>query len=412
MSPAVLLARTIVPLIGKEYWLRGGTRSNTRRSVLGNSFSMPAKVVNGMGIIAKDWVTALQGLTLREDLGFLTMLPWAEVFAQRNLLRSSKAWCPTCFEDQRAENQIVYEPLLWTFLEVQVCMKHQRRLISQCHQCSNKLPWLARCGQPGYCSICGEWLGTSLYEPSADTKISCTELEWQTWVAKNLEELISAGIHLPAPRKERMATALSLCINQASDGVMNRFARLIDKRKNTVWGWQHGETQIPINDLLRICNRVGISLVDFLYADALVLNNIELRSGPALVSGVKAKRRPARRFDREVTERVLRAILKEQTSLPMRAVAEKLELNKRLLYKHFPDLCKAISAKHTHHQQVDYNNRRNQSQKEIKQTTLRLRTNGIYPSRRRVASFIRSQNLHESPSDKSIPNSNLQIASQ
>lgn len=115
ISPAVLLARTLVPIIGKEYWLRGKERSSTRSSILGNSFSLPAKVVNGRGVIAKDWVTALQGLTLRQDVGFLTMLPWAAVFPQRNLLRSTKVWCVTCYAQWRTNNQIIYEPLLWTF---------------------------------------------------------------------------------------------------------------------------------------------------------------------------------------------------------------------------------------------------------------------------------------------------------
>lgn len=409
MSPAVLLTRTLVPIIGKKYWLRGKATSSTRGSLLGYSVSTPAKVINGRGTIAEDWVNALQGLTLRNDLRFLTMLAWAEVFAQRNLLRSSRAWCPTCYEDRRANNQIVYEPLLWTFLDVQVCVKHQRRLSSQCQHCRRELPWLARCGQPGYCSKCGEWLGADLCEPSMDTEISLRELEWQTWVAKNLEEMISAATYLPEPPKERMAQALSLCINQTSNGIMNQFACLIGKRKNTVWGWQHGKTRIPIGELLHICYRVGISLVDFLYANCFVLNDIELMSEP-LVSGVNANRRPARQFNREVIERGLRAILNAQTSLPMIAVAEKLELNKRLLYRHFPELCKAIAARHKRHKQLYFKNRRHESQKEISETSTRLLASGIYPSRRSVARIIRSPKLHETLGDKARTIRDLQIA--
>jgi len=272
-------------------------------------------------------------------------------------------------------------------------VKHQRRLSAQCHHCNGKLPWLARCGQPGYCSKCGEWLGADLHEPLMNTQVSFPEWEWQSWVTRNLEEMISSGTYHPPPPKEKIAKALSACINQASDGVMNRFARLIDKRKTTVWGWQHGENQIPIDDLLRICHRVGISLVDFLYADVFVLNEIASTSIPVSVSGVKAIRRPARQLDREATEKALKRILNEQTPLSMRATADRLKINKRLLYRHFPKLCKAISARQNRHLRACRDNRRHQYQTKLNETKDKLRVSGIYPSRRRVARIIQSQKL-------------------
>lgn len=402
LTPAVLLGRTLTSVMDKRYWLQDGMHPGSRRSPLGNLFGEYAKAINGIGVIAKDWVTALQNLTLRSDLNFLTMMPWADVFPHRNLLRPSRTWCPSCYHDWRLDSQQIYEPLLWTFRDLEVCIKHQRRLISQCQHCDHKIPWLGRCAQPGYCSKCGEWLGTSLDEVSNDTPILDHELEWQKWIAKNLEEMIMAATHIPPPPKERMAKAISLCINQASEGIMNRFARLIGKRKNTVWGWQHGQAQIPIDDLLRICYRVGVPLVDFLYTEVFVLKDVELSPAMVFASGVKTIRQPPRPFDREATEYSLRKTLKDQLPLPMKTVATRLNINKRSLYKHFPDLCKAISIRHTRHQQIYYCSRRNQHQKEIRQTTTRLRSSGVYPSRRRVAKLI---SLH-----KSLPIPDLQIA--
>jgi TniQ len=395
LSPAVLLARTLVPIIGKQYWLRGHAGSTARSSILGYSSSQPAKLINGKGTIAKDWVTALQALTLRDDLKFLTMLPWTEAFTQKNLLRSSKAWCPSCYEDRRSGNQVVYEPLLWTFRDVEVCVKHNRRLNFQCQYCGQSLPWLSRSSQAGYCSNCDKWLGIPLEATSTETEISLSELDWQVWVTANLEEMISRAKDLPAPPKERIAQSLTLCIDQACDGIMNRFARLIDKRKSTVWGWQHAENQIPINDLLYMCKRLNISLVDFLYAASFVITNIELMSPSVLGSGVKAKRRPPRQLDNEVTERALSATLKEEAPLSMRAIAERLDLNKRVLYRHFPELCKAISGRYRHHRQAQCNNRRDQYEEELKQTKAELRASGVYPSRRRVARVIRLRTLNE-----------------
>lgn len=409
LTPAVLLGRTLTSVMGKRYWLQDGAHPGSRRSPLGNSFGEYAKAINGIGVIAKDWVTALQNLTLRSDLNFLTMIPWADVFTHRNLLSASRTWCPSCYHDWRLDGQQIYEPLLWTFRVLEVCTKHRRRLIFQCQHCDHKIPWLGRCAQPGYCSKCGGWLGTSPDEVSNNKPILDHELEWQIWIGKNLEELIIAACRLPSPPKERTAQSISSCINQASAGVMNRFARLIGKRKNTVWGWQHGQAQIPIDDLLRICKRVGISLVDFLYADAFVLDDIDLIQTPA-VSGVKTIRRSARRLDPKATKDALLTILKQQTPLSMKEVATKIDLNKRLLYKRFPGLCKAISTRHKEHRCKEQQRAQKVIADKVNKTRMGLHNIGLYPSRRRVAAVMKSKDRNHSMSEKRTRIENLTLA--
>lgn len=410
LSPAVLLGRTLAPLIGKKYWLQGGVRSGTRSSALCNSFSGYAKAVNGIGVIATDWVGGLESLTGRSDLRFLTMLPWSNVFTQRNLLRSTRAWCPNCYEDWLANDQSVYEPLLWTFRTVEVCLHHQRRLRSGCEYCGHTLSWLSRSDQPGYCSKCRKWLGSDLYEPSSSVAISDHELAWHAWVVKNLEQTILAARHLPSPPKERTSKALAHCIDQATAGIMNRFASLIGKRKNTVWGWQHGKSQIPIDDLLQICWRIDVPLVDFLYSDSLTLSEVELFQAPS-VSGVKTNRKSPRPFDRERTERNLQTMLTDHPPLTMEEVALRLKFNKRFLYKHFPALCKAISARRAKHQAVYYTKRQRQYRKDIRHVSGRLRATGIYPSRRRVVALItRSSALRDDVTRKSSSIRDIHIA--
>jgi hypothetical protein len=411
LTPALLLDRLVASQIGKGYWFHGGARAETNGSALGNSFREHSKAINGIGVISNDWVAALENLTLRNDLRFLTMIPWANAFTQRNLLKPSRAWCPNCFEDWQLNNNTVYEPLLWTFRDVRMCLRHQRQLSSQCNHCGRSLPWLGRLGQPGYCSKCGDWLGIGLDEPSRNTEISASELEWQTFVAENLEQTISAARHFPAPSKERTSTALSHCIDQTSEGVMNQFAGLVGKRKNTVWGWQHGKAQIPIDDLLRICYRIGICLVDFLYAGSFLTNHIESMSPTVLVSGVKPKRRAPRALEREKTEQLLRAMLKNQIPLSMKVVASRLNRNKRFLYKHFPELCKSISTRRANYQQILYTNRQNRYQEAIEQTKFRLRSSGVHPSRRLVARLMRTpEKAPEDSSDSGIAIRDWQIA--
>jgi hypothetical protein len=410
LTPAVLLGRILTSVIGKRYWLQDGAYPGSRRSPLGNLFGEYAKAINGIGVIAQDWVTALQNLTLRSDLNFLTMLPWADVFTHRNLLRQSRTWCPSCYHDWRLHGQQIYEPLLWTFRDLDVCTKHQRRLISQCQYCDHKIPWLGRSAQPGYCSKCGEWLGTSLNEVSNDMPILDHELEWQIWIGKNLEDLIIAARRLSPPPKERTAASISSCVNQACDGVMNRFARLIDKPKNTVWGWQHGQGQIPIDDLLRICNRVGISLVDFLYANAFVLDDIDSIHTPTAVSGVKAIRRSLRHLDPKATKDALLTILKQQTPISMKEVATRIDLNKRLLYKHFPDLCKVISTRHKEYRCKEQQRDHKVIADKVNKTRMSLHNIGLYPSRRRVAAAMKSKDCNHFMREKRTKIENLTLA--
>ena len=62
-----------------------------------------------------DLVKALSKLTFREDLMFLTLSKWSEVFPQRQLNRPVKAWCPGCYQDWHLQNKIIYEPLFVVF---------------------------------------------------------------------------------------------------------------------------------------------------------------------------------------------------------------------------------------------------------------------------------------------------------
>ena len=41
----------------------------------------------------------LEALTMRSDLRTLTLTPWADVFSISTSLRSTKAWCPNCYEE-------------------------------------------------------------------------------------------------------------------------------------------------------------------------------------------------------------------------------------------------------------------------------------------------------------------------
>lgn len=67
---------------------------------------------------------ALKKLTLREDLRYLSCLIWKGIIKERGLFRQHKAWCSKCFEQWRQENKPLYEPLIWSFKDVNYCSQH------------------------------------------------------------------------------------------------------------------------------------------------------------------------------------------------------------------------------------------------------------------------------------------------
>lgn len=389
LSPAVLLGRVLAPLMEKKYWLQGGARPGTRGSALSNSFMVHAKAINGTGLIARNWVNVLETLTMRPDLRFLTMLPWANALPLRNLFRPTLAWCPSCYQEWSINEQAVYQPLLWTLRDVKVCVQHQRCLRTACQHCGRSLSLLARCARPGHCSRCDQWLGEDTENQFEQGILADSDWEWQLWVTKNLEHMIASGTYLPSPPRERISEAVSLCIDQVSEGVMNRFASLIEKKKNTVWGWQHGTAQIPLNDLLRICYVTQIPVVDFLHTQFVVPQDTELIPARPPVSGVKIKRQPPTLFDREKIDSFLRAILNQNPPPSMKEVAGTLKIDKRSLYKHSSSLCRTISARHAEYQKTCCQERQNRHAIKIRQVADLLETNCIYPSRRRVALLLK-----------------------
>jgi hypothetical protein len=392
VSPSALLSSSIAPLIGKKYWLQGGARQGTRGSALSKSFNIHTRAINGAGVIASDWVRTLQTLTLRHDLAQLTMLEWENVFPNLNLLRPTRAWCPACYDHWAKSHQPIYEPLLWVFRDVEVCVFHLCRLHVSCAKCNRALQWLSRSATPGYCEKCDAWLGTP-----ADTEsrfLTTEELQWQSWLVANLQDIITARDYLTTPTAHRIKEALNLCIDGVTEGVMNRFSSLIGKPKNTVWGWLQGNSLIPLNDLLRLCYVINVRLIDFLYTDKfLVLASNQTFHSQFIEKRPRQRRQSAKPFHYAI-EHSLRAALKAHPPKPMTEIAIELRAHKRILYKHCPALCKQISLRHK-----NYRINKEQTVRESKSQSLieirkRLLRNGLYPSRRRINDLARSGNVH------------------
>ncbi len=101
-----LVSKELVPILKCDYLLNPFSNS------LCSFWKEAARALNGTGALARNWVYALERLTLRTDLRFLTLLSWSDVLTQQGLLRITRAWCPECFREWQAAEKPIYEPLI------------------------------------------------------------------------------------------------------------------------------------------------------------------------------------------------------------------------------------------------------------------------------------------------------------
>lgn len=125
VTPKKLIMGEIAPVIMDDKY-HPQMLSKNISTLFSNSDAKPG--INGMRKMTRSLVDALEQLTLRQDLRYLSCLTWKGVIRERGLFRQNKAWCPQCFEQWRKENKTIYEPLLWSFKDVNYCLQHNCKL--------------------------------------------------------------------------------------------------------------------------------------------------------------------------------------------------------------------------------------------------------------------------------------------
>src|SRR5712692_1075337 len=196
VPPLHLAAQEIFPCLTQSY-LRN------QQSVFSWSRAMS---INGNGPLAREWATILEGLTKRSGLHLLTLQGWVGDLQPHKLLREKPAWCPDCYAEWKDQEMPVYEPLLWIFQAVMMCVKHLRELEDRCPHCEKRQSFIRFQTSLDRCTHCNAWLGSSaqaLAAPKSEV------IEWQRWVMHALEELRSAVASSNIPSWEQFFTNLS-----------------------------------------------------------------------------------------------------------------------------------------------------------------------------------------------------------
>lgn len=373
--PGVLMERELAPIVGKTY---GGANLHTIYQYVA--------ALNGTGEMALSVVKALQSLTLQNELHCLTMIPWGNVFPVRGLLRSVRAWCPVCYEEWQSNDQIVYEPLMWAINAVKVCPLHHHQLITQCSHCqqSNKLlDWKS---QPGHCSKCQEWLGSSYNTVSSN--ISSMEFGMLLWIASTIKDLLAITPNLQSfCNKQRVAQALKFYVDRITEGNMAELARRLEVPKNTFWLWCNSSNMPTLESLLKICYCLNTSLSNFLLGELKSLSQEEM-APPSLAEN--KPRGSAKVFNDSFLLNLQQKLQESLDSevippLSMKQTAKQIGYHRRTIYRHFPELCRKISDKYDRYQRTRFADAIEQACAEVCRVVLELKSESIYPSEARVS---------------------------
>lgn len=378
--PSSLISYIISPILNKEFLVYSTARG-------GNRFYDGAKTMNGFGSNALDMVDALEKLTKVEQLDMLTLASIKEIVPLRYLLKNYLSWCPVCYEEQFNNGDFIYNLLLWNLEMVNTCSIHKCKLETECYLCHKSIPILHRKSQNGYCPYCNTWLGAGVNfnrrsdENEFDYKITLMAEQ----IIKNKEQIESSA------SKQHIIRNLTHLVDIYTEGNMQEFARKLNLAKTTLWGWCNGKVLPPLSRVLEICYLFNISPVSF-YIEDISVNKEQIAFNAGAYSKDTKKREI--KFDYDTALSILQKYAHHSDSkISMNVLAKQLGYSKRTLYKHFPNLCKVISAKNADGIKEKANQVYVRNRLVIDQQVEILIQQDVYPSRRRIEEMANKPGL-------------------
>lgn len=328
-----LVAKEIVPLINKNYLTDKSSRG------MSTQFMSSARAMNGMGVTAADWVDAVQALTLRQELRFLTMLPLQNLISDNALLRKFRAWCPVCYEEWRQNEIPVYDPLLWSLDVVTVCAVHKRVLNTECVHCNKEYPALPRSSRPGFCSHCNRWMGVSTADILAkDSVVADGQLEWQTWVFYQLGAIFTGIRDLTSPlKKEAIVNLVNLCVQRLTRGSMKiSISRVKSFSQSTLQSWLRGNKAPQLGRIMGLCYQAGVPFADGL------LGRVGLKDASSEFASSLRGSYYLTSADVSKMEEALRAMLSEDPPPSLLEATKRVGGHALTIKKYFPELYELI----------------------------------------------------------------------
>lgn len=385
IPPRHLAAQELFPRLSQSY----------SRRQLGVFSWNSAMSINGNNATAQEWAGILEDLTKRSDLHLLTAQYWVGDLPSHKLLREKPGWCPECFAEWKDREKPIYEPMVWAFQTVTTCLKHHRKLEDHCPHCQKRQPIIRLQTSPGYCVRCKTWLGSlasGSEQPNPET------IEWQEWVAQVLEELHSVAVSSGLPPWELFFTNLSASFE--SRGEQSRLAELAGVARGQLAVWLRRSHTPTLASLLELCYVCNVTPLQVILGDLAPLKQVLAEGKP---HRVPRGRRPSRPLDREYCLGRIQAILDgREEPLGYVQLAQQLGYSGHALLYHFPQECALLSQQVREHRRQQKEQRIAKYQDEIRQATLKLHAQGLYPSQKKLAPLLSDPNVFFQPEIKAV----------
>ena len=301
------------------------------------------------------------------------MIPFRELFDSmgKGVIRHKKHWCPECYLDAIRQSMPVYDPLIFSLMEVKSCPVHQLALVSQCPDCGATQQALPSSRKIGWCTQCGGFLG---YMGGVGNEVSYREqLFYDLFECRNK----FSGIDV----REAFREGILKVVDRSGCGTVAKLTEAIRFSDRTISQWVSGRYRPTITSFLDFCEAVGV------LPSQLLLNH------QCIVPELAEARLTVRRsfdtsLEMEAIEKCLKTCCVSTEITPLSEIAKELELGISYLSYHFPKLTRKLVQKNQKMRKSESEKRYDQFVCEISKIIVDLESQGVVPSYNKVRSRL------------------------
>ncbi|MEZ5616436.1 MAG: TniQ family protein [Rhodocyclaceae bacterium] len=344
-----------------------------------------AGTVNGIGQYAELFVSAMEYLTGRPSLDYLTMLPWKKVFPHngQGLLARHPRWCPVCLYRQRLLGEATSFPLVWSIEPYRACPEHACLLEDRCPHCSKTQPYLPRYPDLGICSHCRK--------PLTGIRPSTALPEFQLWVCKAVADMVvhqlDAGLSICFDRFRRFVEKQ---VSMVAEGNKAAFCKALGFHDRGLNGWLRKDERPSITHLLSLC--YGLNVMPTEVFGASWPQTTALRLLPGRLKDRKACPRVPPE-PRQKTQEHLIALLDANDALPVSEIAANLGLTRSYLRYWFPEQYARLTKRFKAAVRARSREHQGRQSSRVVEVVGQIRANKEYPSRRRVNRLLHKEGM-------------------
>jgi hypothetical protein len=208
----------------------------------------------------------------------------------------------------------------------------------------------------------------------------------QRQVASMVGELLAATPSLPVfPSRNMIGALVTAYLESQAEGKWYRASQQLQISRRTLQELQQGTRFSTLGTIVQLCLRFGTTPLGLFTRTASAVSAIQ-RLVPQDMPREEKPKKLYRKFDVTSFRSVLETTLQQSDDPPpsMREVARRLGYDEPTMYRHLPDLCKAIAARYRAYRSVQKSTKLQAVCDEVRQLVYVLHEQGRYPSLRQV----------------------------